>query len=83
MKLSAAAITVLLFLVITGTEMTKIEGARICAEQIDLKGKVCSDQICNAACVSRHSGNGKNFPARGYCNPSGQCACFWYCGPGR
>lgn len=63
--------------------MLEIEGAKICAEQIDLKGEKCSDNNCNDVCVSRHSEPGKKIYARGYCNPSGQCACFWYCGPGK
>lgn len=66
-----------------GTEMMKIEAARICTDAIDLKGQVCGENNCNGVCVSRHSGKGSNIPARGYCNPFGQCACFYYCGPGK
>lgn len=59
-----------------------VEGAKVCAVVIKLKGSGCDENECNTECVIEHGGKYKR-EARGYCNPSSQCACFYVCGEGK
>ena len=58
--------------------MKSANGARVCGVVIKLPGQGCDETECNKLCVLQHGG-ATGRAARGYCNPSSQCVCFYAC----